>query len=264
MPDFLSTAKDAARRAGQLVLRESRSQHKVECKGGFDFVTEVDRMSEELIRSILISAFPEHGFFGEEQISGGSVSEDEALDALPDYAWIVDALDGTTNFIRGIPQYAISIALLHRGRPEVGVIYDPNRDELFSAQRGKGAWLNDQPIHVSDCRDMKNAIVSFGFPAADMERRALTMERISRIGMQVGSLRVFNCAALLLAYAACGRTDLSFEEGLHLWDMAAGILLVSEAGGQVSLLDGSPMDRHSRENLGGNTALREAFLAAMK
>lgn len=264
MPDFLSVAREAALAAGALVRAEARKGHTVQCKGGFDFVTEVDGMSESLIRQTISKAFPGHGFFCEEQVSGGNVPEDEILRALPEYAWVVDALDGTTNFIRGIPQYAVSIALYHNGQPQVGVVYDPSREELFEAERGGGARLNGAAIHVSDTADMSQAIVSYGFPAADLTKRARTLERVERVAMKTGSMRIFNCAALLLCYVACGRTDLSWEEGLHLWDMAAGVLLVGEAGGLVSRIDGTPFDAYARENLAGNAALRDAFLAAQK
>jgi len=260
MYEELEIAKQAALSAGALILSHLHSQHAVEQKTGFDFVTEVDRLSEELIRGIIHKAFPDHGFFCEEQVSCANQSEEELLSGMRGSTWVIDALDGTTNFIRGIPQFAVSIALVRDGALEVGVVYDPSRGELFAAQRGRGATMNGEPIHVSRTEQLTQSILAYGFPAADLEKRAHTMETVKKLAMRVGSMRIYNCAALLLCYVACGRLDLSWEEGLHLWDMAAGVLLVREAGGVVSRADGAFFDLASRENLAGNPALHNAFL----
>ena len=259
---FLDVARQAVLAAGQLIRRQTNRPHTVSRKHGFDFVTEVDRQSEETIRGIIRSAFPEHSFFGEEQVSADSRSEDQLLDEATEYLWAVDALDGTTNFIHGIPQYAVSVGLVHNGRIEAGAVYDPNRDELFSALRGHGATLNDQPIHVSAVETLSDAILSFGYPAVDMALRTDTVTRFNRLSPRLGSLRVFNCASLLLCYTACGRIDLTFEQGIHLWDMAAGLLLVEEAGGIVRAVDGSPLGVHARENLAGPETLVRQLLEA--
>ena len=251
MQAYLDTACRAAREAGQMIREETRRPHTVERKSGFDFVTEVDRRSEEIIRGIIRAEYPEHDFFGEEQVSADARSEDELLDAAGEYLWTVDALDGTTNFIRGIPQYAVSVALLRRGELLAGAVYDPNRDEMFAALRGHGATLNGQPIHVSAVPQLSDAILSFGYPASDMQARRQTVERFNRLSPALGSLRVFNCASLLLCYTACGRIDLTFEQGIHLWDMAAGLLLVQEAGGVIRSLQNGPLTPHARENLAG-------------
>ena len=258
---FLEIAEKASRSAGRMIREEANQPHTVSRKHGFDFVTEVDRRSEEIIRGIIRSAFPDHGFFGEEEVSSGSRSEDRILEEAGEYLWIVDALDGTTNFIRGIPQYAVSVALARRGRILAGAVYDPNRDELFSALRGHGASLNGQPIRVSDVASLSDAILSFGFPASDMEKRRQTVRRFDRVSPLLGSLRVFNCASLLLCYTACGRIDLTFEQGIHLWDMAAGLLLIEEAGGVALDLGGRPLTVFARENLAGPEPLVRQFLA---
>lgn len=260
MPEELEVAKQAALSAGAMILSRVHSKHAVEQKSGFDFVTEVDRLSEDLIRGIIRQAFPDHDFFCEERVSCAMQSEDELLGRMEGSTWVIDALDGTTNSIRGIPQFVISIALVRDGRLEVGVVYDPSRNELFAARRGQGATLNGTPIHVSKETRMSQSILACGFPAANLEKRAHTMEKIQKLAMRDGSMRIFNCAALLLCYVACGRLDLSWEEGLHLWDMAAGVLLVREAGGTVSRADGSPFDLMSREHLAGNSDLHSAFL----
>ena len=258
---FLNVAKEAAMSAGRMIRQETKLPHTVSRKHGFDFVTEVDRRSEEIIRGVILSAFPDHGFFGEEEVSSGGCSEDQLLAEAGEYLWAVDALDGTTNFIRGIPQYAVSVALIRRGQIIAGAVYDPNRDELFSALRGHGAALNGQPIHVSGAETLSDAILSFGFPASDMEMRRQTVQRFDRLAPLLGSLRVFNCASLLLCYTACGRIDLTFEQGIHLWDMAAGLLLVEEAGGVTRALSGQPLTIFARENLAGPEALVSQLLA---
>lgn len=264
MSEFLSIAEKAALSAGELVRGHLQEQHVIQCKGGFDFVTEVDRLSEGHIRKIISDAFPTHGFFCEEQVSEETVDEKALLHRLEGYTWVIDALDGTSNFIRGIPQFAVSIALVHDGEVIAGVVYDPSRGELFSAEKGGGAMLNHKPIRVGQVRELKSAIVSFGFPAADFQKRSETLEMAKRIAMNVGSFRIFNCAALLLCYVAAGRTDLSFEQGLHLWDMAAGALMVKEAGGDVTCLNGSGFTIFSTENLAGNAVLRQQFLECQR
>ncbi len=258
---FLETARKAAWTAGRMIAENTASPHDVSRKNGFDFVTEVDRRSEEIIRGLIQDAFPDHGFFGEEQVSSDIRSEDRLLEEAPEYFWAVDALDGTTNFIRGIPQFSVSVALIRKGQIIAGAVYDPSRDELFSALRGHGAELNGRPIHVSGVTKLSDAILSFGFPASDMEKRKETVNRFLKLSPSLGSLRVFNCASLLLCYTACGRIDLTFEQGIHLWDMAAGLLLIEEAGGVLCALNGSPLDVHARENLAGPKILVKAMLA---
>ena len=258
---YLEIAREAARSAGRMIREETKRPHTVSRKHGFDFVTEVDRRSEEIIRGIILSAFPDHGFFGEEQVSSDSRPEDQILKEAGEYLWAVDALDGTTNFIRGIPQYAVSVALVRRGQILAGAVYDPNRDELFSALRGHGAELNGRPIRISGTESLSDAILSFGFPASDMEKRRQTVQRFNLLSPLLGSLRVFNCASLLLCYTACGRIDLTFEQGIHLWDMAAGLLLIEEAGGVALDLGGHPLTVFARENLAGPEPLVRQFLA---
>lgn len=252
MSCFLDVAEKAAKEAGKIVINHIHEKHIVENKAGFDFVTEIDKLSEKFIHDSISSAYPDHSFFCEEQMSSGTIDEDSYLKSLKGYTWIVDALDGTTNFIRGIPQFAISIALIFNCEIIVGVVYDPNRDELFSAEKGKGAFLNGQQIFVSEKTFLEDTILSLGFPASDLYKRADIMKKLTRISMKIGSLRVFNCASLLLCYVSCGRTDWTFEEGIHLWDMAAGILLVKEAGGTVLNIDGTPFSIFSKSNLAGN------------
>lgn len=252
MSDFLEVAKKAAIGAGKIVLEHLNDSHIVEQKKGFDFVTEIDRISENYIHNLISIRYPDHNFFCEEQISAGTMGEDDYLGLLNGYTWVVDALDGTTNFIRGIPQFAISIALIHEGEIIVGVVYDPNRNELFSAENNCGAFLNGERIYVSNKTRLEDTIMSLGFPAADLSKRADIMEKLNKVSMEIGSLRVFNCASLLLCYVSCGRIDWTFEDGIHLWDMAAGVLLIREAGGMITNIDGTSFSVFSKSNMAGN------------
>lgn len=259
MSVFLDTAREAARGAGRLILEHLDTAHTIDNKGGFDFVTETDKLSEDYIRGLISARFPEHHFFCEEQVSAMHEAESALIEKFSGYTWIVDALDGTTNFIRTIPQFAVSIGLAKDGEIIAGAIYDPLRDELFSAEKGKGAFLNGKPIRVSEVTEPEKCILAAGFPAADMQKRAETMRALGETGMRLGSLRVYNCAALILSYVACGRFDASFEQGLHLWDMAAGSLLIAEAGGTVECFDGSPFTLKTTEYRAANPALLRAL-----
>ncbi len=263
--EYRDYAIRAARAGGDVIREHLRDAHQVRAKAEFDFVTEVDALSEERIRAFLRESFPEHRFFGEESVSETPENETALLEAFrPDeYTWIVDALDGTTNFIRGIPQFCVSIALARGKELIAGAVYDVSRDEMFSAEAGKGAFCNGRPIHVSQAETLGQSIVSFGFPAAERAKRASTLQALERLSEEVGSVRIFNCAALLLCYAACGRTDASFERGIHIWDMAAGIVLVREAGGTVTRCDGGPFDILSRENAVSNGRIHARLLEAI-
>ena len=259
MSVFLTTAEEAARGAGKLILAHLHDTHRVQNKSAFDFVTETDQLSEDFIRGYISERFPDHHFFCEEQVSALDADESTLIEAFDGYTWVVDALDGTTNYIRTIPQFAVSIGLAKDGEIIAGAIYDPMRDELFSAEKGAGAFLNGKPMHVSKVAEPEKCILGIGFPAADMEKRAETMRRLQNCGMHLGSLRLYNCAALLLSYVACGRLDASFEQGIHLWDMAAGTLLIKEAGGTVKDIDCSPFRLTSTGYCAANADLLKAL-----
>lgn len=256
---FLKTAEEAARGAGRLILAHLNEKHQVENKSTFDFVTEVDRLSEDFIRGYILERFPDHHFFGEEQVSALGADESSLIEAFEGYTWVVDPVDGTTNFIRTIPQFAVSIGLVKDKELIAGAIYDPMRDELFSAEKDAGAFLNGKPMHVSTVREPEKCILGCGFPAADMQKRAETMANMQSLGMHLGSMRLYNCAAILLSYVACGRIDASFEQGIHLWDMAAGVLLIREAGGEVTDLDGSPFRLTGTQYRAANPDLLKAL-----
>jgi myo-inositol-1(or 4)-monophosphatase len=229
MHPLLNTAVKAARKAGAIINRASLDldQLRVTAKGHADFVTEVDRAAEAAIIETLSQAYPDHGFLAEE--SGASRPPNAT-----DYTWIIDPLDGTTNFIHGFPQYAVSIGCQHGGQITQAVIYDPSRNDLFTATRGRGAFLNDRRLRVSKRTRLKESLIGTGFPFRDFDKLERYLQLFRRLTATTAGLRRPGAAALDLAYVAAGRFDGFFEYGLKPWDMAAGSLLVIEAGGLIT------------------------------
>ncbi len=223
---MLNTAIRAARAAGDLILRSSDNigHLKVDQKGKNDYASEVDRTAEREIINIIKTAYPDHGILAEES----GVQEGN------DFVWVIDPLDGTTNFLHGFPQYAVSIALKHKGKIEVGVIYDPLRDELFSAKRGGGAMLNSRRLRVTNQTSLKGALIGTGFPFKSNLHMDAYLAMFRTLATDSAGIRRAGAAALDLAYVAAGRLDGFWEIGLMEWDMAAGILLIKEAGGVVT------------------------------
>lgn len=226
MQPMLNTAVRAARAAGDLILRSSDNigHLKVDQKGKNDYASEVDRMAEREIINIIKAAYPDHSILAEE--SGAQQGND--------FVWVIDPLDGTTNFLHGFPQYAVSIALKHKGRIEVGVIYDPLRDELFTAKRGSGAMLNNRRLRVTNQTSLKGALIGTGFPFKTGLHMDAYLGMFRALATDSAGIRRAGAAALDLAYVAAGRLDGFWEIGLMEWDMAAGILLIKEAGGVVT------------------------------
>lgn len=223
MQPMLNIAVRAARSAGDIILRsaDKASHLAVDSKGKNDFATEVDRLAEKEIISIIKASYPEHSILAEE--SGEHAGND--------FVWVIDPLDGTTNFIHGFPQYAVSIALKYKDRIEIGVVYDPLRDELFTAKRGGGAMLNNRRIRVTGLSSMKGALIGTGFPFKVPQHLDAYLGMFRAITMDSAGIRRAGSAALDLAYLAAGRLDAFWEIELKEWDMAAGVLLVKEAGG---------------------------------
>jgi myo-inositol-1(or 4)-monophosphatase len=223
---MLNTAVRAARNAGELILRSSDNigRLQIDQKGKNDYVSEVDRMAEREIISIIKSAYPDHSILAEE--SGAHQGND--------FVWVIDPLDGTTNFLHGFPQYAVSIALKHKGRIEVGVVYDPLRDELFTAKRGGGAMLNSRRLRVTNQNNLQGALIGTGFPFKSDQHMTAYLGMFRALATGSAGLRRAGSAALDLAYVAAGRLDGFWEIGLMEWDMAAALLLVKEAGGVVT------------------------------
>jgi myo-inositol-1(or 4)-monophosphatase len=228
---MLTIAVRAARRAGSIINRAALDGGvlEVRSKRANDYVTQVDRAAEEAIMEVVRKAYPDHGFLAEE--SGASAEGAEVR-------WIIDPLDGTTNFIHGFPQYCVSIAVEQRGALAHAVVYDPARNELFTASKGRGAFLNDRRIRVSKCRRLQDALIGTGFPFKELGRVDPYLVQLKRLMSQASGVRRAGAAALDLAYVACGRLDAFWELGLSPWDMAAGALLIQEAGGLVGDLEG--------------------------
>lgn len=230
MQPMLNIALRAARQAGELILRASDRLHLIDVdhKHTNDFVTEVDRAAEREIIAQLRRAFPDHAFLGEE--SGASGAEQA------EYRWIIDPLDGTTNFIRGIPHYAVSIACEYRGQIEHAVVLDPVRQEEFVASRGRGARLNGRRLRVSARKGLDGALIGTGIPYRSRDEQHLPAyaQSLQAVASQTAGIRRAGAAALDLAYVAAGRLDAFWEIGLNRWDIAAGVLLIREAGGLIS------------------------------
>jgi myo-inositol-1(or 4)-monophosphatase len=231
MHPMLNTAVKAARRAGNIINRATRNLDvlAVREKAANDFVSEVDREAEHVIISTLHEAYPGHAILAEESGASG-VSE---------YQWVIDPLDGTTNFLHGFPQYCVSIALEHRGIVTQAVIYDPGRNDLFTASRGRGAFLNETRIRVSKRAHLKSSLIGTGFPFKELAHLETYMAMLRDVMKGSAGVRRAGSAALDLAFVAAGRLDAFWEIGLSRWDMAAGSLLITEAGGLVSNLEGN-------------------------
>ena len=231
MHPMLNIATGAARDAGNIILRniDKLDRIKVEVKAQNDFVTQVDRKAEEVIIEALQKAYPDHGILAEET---GTYNEDS------DYKWIIDPLDGTTNFLHGFPQYAVSIGMQLKGRMEIAVIFDPIKNELFTAARGDGAQLNGKRIRVTEHKGIKGALLGTGFPFKHPQHLDTYLDTFKAVHPPAAGIRRAGSAALDLAYVAAGRLDGFWEIGLNAWDMAAGVLLVREAGGIVTDFSG--------------------------
>ena len=254
---MLTTAVKAARKAGSIISRASYDVDAltVRRKRHNDFVTEVDHAAEEAILRILRAAYPGHGFLAEE-------SAPEAAKA--DYLWVIDPLDGTTNFLHGFPQYAVSIGLLHKGVPQQAVVFDPNRNELFTATRGSGAFLNDRRLRVTRIDRLDGALIGTGFPFRDLEQLDDYLRMFRNMTMATAGIRRPGAAALDLAWVAAGRIDGFWEIGLSPWDMAAGALLVREAGGLVGDLDGENRFLENGRIVASNPKLFDAMLKILR
>jgi myo-inositol-1(or 4)-monophosphatase len=244
---MVNVAIKAARAAGSIINRAALDIESVRIsqKKANDFVTEVDHAAEQAIIETLTTAYPGHGIWAEE-----SGREHGAKDS--EFVWIIDPLDGTTNFIHGLPVYCVSIALAVKGKVEQAVIYDPTRNDLFTATKGRGAYLNDRRIRVSKRTELKQSLVSTGFPFRPGDNFNQYLQMMGDVMQRTAGLRRPGSAALDLAYVAAGYTEGFFEKGLQPWDVAAGSLLVTEAGGLVGNFTGEADFLEQEECLAGN------------
>ncbi len=229
MQALLNTAVKAARRAGEIAIRQLKhlDEIHVRSKGANDFVTEVDKAAEESIIATIQQYYPDHAFLAEESGNRGQ----------NDYTWIIDPLDGTTNFIHGFPVFSVSIALRIKGRLSLGVVYDPNRQEIFTAMRGRGAQVEGHKIRVSGHRYLKGALIGTGFPYRSHDRMQSYLLMLEQVLLNTAGVRRPGSASLDLANLAAGRLDGFWEFGLNIWDIAAGSLILREAGGLISELE---------------------------
>jgi myo-inositol-1(or 4)-monophosphatase len=254
--DLLGVAEDVSRRAGELLLDLFARGVEVERKGDVDLVTQADRASEELIVQEITRRFPDHDVLAEER-GGGSKGSDRPL-------WIVDPLDGTTNFAHGVPLWSVSVAVQAAGETLVGVVHDPNRGECFTATRGGGAFLDGQRLSVSVASSLPDALLVTGFPYDIRTSLADNLDHFAAFMKSARAVRRLGSAALDLAWVAAGRFDGFWEPKLHPWDVAAGDLLVREAGGHVTRFDGSPFDVFSDEILAAPPALLSAMIDVLR
>jgi myo-inositol-1(or 4)-monophosphatase len=250
---YLDSAREAARR-GAVVLEEWRRRFRVQEKGRFDLVTEADLTSQQVIREFFHRRYPDHAFLGEEDQAS---HQRPGPDAPP--TWIVDPLDGTTNYVHGCPIYAVSIGLQVAGELVVGVVLDPSRQELYSAAQGHGAWLGEQRLQTSTAGHLGEALLSTGFPT-DLRGREDILAWWRHLSFHTQSLRRTGSTALNLAYVAAGRFDGFWAFDNNPWDVAGGVVLVREAGGAVTNIDGSPYDPYTPDALATNGPLHPALL----
>jgi myo-inositol-1(or 4)-monophosphatase len=257
LAEYLDAACEAARRAA-VVIEEWRDRFQVREKARFDLVTEADVASQRTIREYLAQRFPEHGFLGEEE---PSQQTRPCPDATP--LWIVDPIDGTTNYVHDCPFYCVSIGLQVAGELVVGVVLDPSRQEMFRGARGLGAWLGERRLRTSRAARLEEALLATGFPA-DLRGQERTLDWWRYFSLRTRSLRRTGSTALNLAYVAAGRFDGYWAFDNHVWDVAGAVVLVREAGGVVTNVDGSPFDPHTPDGLASNGPLHPVLLEALR
>ncbi len=250
MASYLETAAEIAREAGALILQYLERRIGFELKGDFDLVTEADRASERLIVERLLSHFPSHSIVAEE--GGGQQTSSE-------YRWYVDPLDGTTNFAHGFPSFNVTMACEKGGELIAGVVFDPLRNEMFAAEKGAGAYLNNRPIRVTKTSKIEATLVATGFPSRKRHEN-VNVHFYYQLAMLSHGVRRAGSAALDLAYVAAGRLDAFWEFSLNPWDMAAGVLLIREAGGTCTDMHGAPLDLRGPHILADNGAVHEPIV----
>ena len=257
-PIFLATATEIVLRAGEIQMARQESGFRIDKKGAIDLVTEVDLECERMCRAVIAERFPDHAVLAEEFSSG------PAEPTMASHRWVFDPVDGTTNYAHGLPIFCSSLALEIDGRAEVGAIFDPSRRELFTAERGAGAFLNGAPLGVSTTGTLIDALLVTGFPY-DVHQQ--TGDLVALFGAVLGrarAVRRLGSAALDLCYVAAGRFDAFWEQHLKPWDVAAGALIVAEAGGRITGMDGSPFDTVSAHLLASNGHVHDEMIALIR
>ncbi|MGE5172701.1 MAG: inositol monophosphatase family protein [Betaproteobacteria bacterium] len=255
MKDFLIVASEAARKAGRILRDNVNGRRKITYKGDINLVTEMDMQSEHVVVETLLASFPGHGIIAEEETTIRNESG---------FMWIIDPLDGTTNYAHGYPCFSVSIALEHDGEIIVGVVYDPMRDELFSARKGQGSALNGKKIRVSDADALIKSLLATGFPYDRTVSDKNNLDYFHNLLMASQEVRRDGSAALDLCYVASGRFDGFWELKLKPWDVAAGSLIVTEAEGLVSDLSGNKFDVHAEEILASNGRIHRQMVETLQ
>jgi myo-inositol-1(or 4)-monophosphatase len=249
-------AIQTARDAGQLLLEKFGRKINISLKGDINLVTEADLASESLIIERIKSYYPKHSILAEE--SGNAVTDGNST-----WKWIIDPLDGTTNFAHGYPCFCVTLALEHEGKIVIGVTFDPTRNELFAAEKGQGATLNNKPIRVSETENLSDALLVTGFPY-NFKQKENFARHLTEFLLQSRGVRRDGSAAIDLAYVACGRFDGFWEEGLNPWDVAAGVLLIEEAGGCVTYYDGTSYSIYQPPICASNGLIHNEMLAVLR
>jgi myo-inositol-1(or 4)-monophosphatase len=254
LAEFEAAAQEAARRAA-VVLEDWRQKFQVKEKGRFDLVTDADVASQKTIQAYLSERFPGHAFLAEEE---GAEKNRPGPEAPP--TWIVDPIDGTTNYVHDCPLYCISIGLQIAGELVVGVVYEPSRHEMFHAAKGTGAWVNERRLRVSAAQRLEEALIATGFPP-DLRGQERTLDWWRVFSLKTRSLRRTGSTALNMAYVAAGRFDAFYAFDNHVWDVAGGTVLIREAGGLVTNIDGTPYDPYTPDALASNGPLHPIMLS---
>ena len=256
MNPMLTIARRAAEEAGKVLQMGQRQldQIQIEEKGRGDLVSVVDRRAEDVIKNVLLDKYPQHDFLGEES------GETRASAEESEYCWVIDPLDGTTNYLHGLPQFAVSIGLLKRGKPELGVVYNPVSEEWFTAARGEGAQLNGRRLRVSTLRDGGRAIAATGFPFRDPNLLSRQYALLKSVLQEIADVRRLGSAALDLCFVAANRLDGYFEMGIKPWDICAGVLIAQEAGAIVTDFTGGQGMLDRGEIVAGNVYLHKILL----
>lgn len=253
---MINFAIETARDAGRILMEKFGRKIEITMKGEINLVTEADLASEALIIERIKSYYPKHSILAEESGEAVVIGGDST------WKWIIDPLDGTTNFAHGYPCFCVTLALEHNGEIVIGVTYDPTRNELFAAERGKGATLDGKPIRVSQTEGLGSSLIVTGFPY-DIKQRDNFAQHLTDMLLQSRGVRRDGSAAIDMAYVACGRFDAFWEEGLNPWDVAAGVLLIEEAGGQVSYYDGSKFSIYEAPICASNGLIHSQMLSIL-
>ncbi len=253
---MLNFGIETARQAGNILLEKFGRKIEIYKKGDIDLVTEADLASEKHIIDRVKTHYPQHSILAEE--SGEAVLIGDSK-----WKWIIDPLDGTTNYAHGYPCFCVTLAVEHKGEIVIGVSYDPTRDEMFSAEKGNGASLNNKSISVSEANKLSDSLLVTGFPY-DVSKRDNFAGNFTNMLLKSRAVRRDGSAAIDLAYVACGRFDGFWEEGLNPWDMAAGVLLVEEAGGKISYYDGSKFSIYKSPLCASNGSIHEEILSVLR